>query len=616
MGPFRRALFALKPDETGRRWIFAAPDQLTSLVGPLSEGPARALGLVLVETPAKAARRPYHQQKLALVLANQRHFALEQAARGVAVRHVVDERGYAPALAEQARALGPLTVMEPAERELRQELSPLFAAGALKKVLHAGWLTKRAWFDESQGGPPYRMDAFYRTVRQQTGLLMERDKPVGGRYSFDGENRERWDGEPAAPPPPVFPSDPIKEEVRDLIARRFARHPGQVDLASLPATLADAEALWARALALLPSFGPFEDAMSSRSSGLFHSRLSALLNLHRLLPSRVVREAAGSGAPLQSREGFVRQILGWREFVRHVHDATDGLRALPAPRPGEGASARAASTTSVVKDPASPRTSAVAKGPAAGPSALSQPVLPAPGDGGYAAWSGKPWSREPSTPEGVRDAALSPFAPAGGACPSALEAHRPLPPAYWGTPSGLRCLDSVVQDVWREAWSAHIPRLMVLGNLATLLGVEPRALTDWFWVAYADAYDWVVEPNVLGMATFGAGEVMTTKPYLSGAAYLDKMSDYCGGCAFDPKSTCPVTPLYWNLLGENAERLAGNQRLSMPLSSLRKRDPALRARDAEVARVARERLGRGERLTPGDLPPAPAAKARVRRSER
>jgi deoxyribodipyrimidine photolyase-related protein len=390
----------------------------------------------------------------------------------------------------------------------------------------------------------------------------------------------------------VFPSDPIKEEVRDLIARHFSRHPGKVDLASLPATLADAEALWTRALALLPSFGPFEDAMSSRSSGLFHSRLSALLNLHRLLPSRVVREAAGSGAPLQSREGFVRQILGWREFVRHVHDATDGFRALPT-----------------------------------GP----QPVLPAPGDGGYAAWSGGPWSRKAAPSKAVRaPAATAPrkvkpreetslersltggFAPDGGACPSALEAHRPLPPAYWGAPSGLRCLDLVVADVWREAWSAHIPRLMVLGNLATLLGVEPRALTDWFWVAYADAYDWVVEPNVLGMATFGAGEVMTTKPYLSGAAYLDKMSDFCGGCAFDPKSTCPVTPLYWNLLGENEQRLAGNQRLSMPLASLRKRDPALRARDAEVARVARERLGRGERLTPEDLPPAPAAKGKAR----
>ena len=542
MGPFRQALAAFKPDERGRRWVFAAPDQLTAAVGPLAAGPSRELGLVVVETPAKAARRPYHQQKLALVLANQRHFALEQAGRGVAVRHLVDERGYAAALATQAKTLGPLTVMEPAERELRLELEPLFASGALQQAPHAGWLTRREWFDQSQRGPPWRMDAFYRAVRQETGLLMDaRGKPVGGRYSFDGENRERWVGEPAAPPPPSFPSDPIKQEVRDLIGRHYAKHPGQVDLASLPATLQDAEALWARALALLPSFGPFEDAMSVRSSGLFHSRLSALLNLHRLLPSRVVREAAASSAPLQSREGFVRQLLGWREFVRHVHVATDGFRRLPGLE--------------------------------------------------------------------VEDR--------GGARPSVLNAHLPLPPAYWGSTSGLHCLDVVVEGVWKEAWSAHIPRLMVLGNLATLLGVEPRELTDWFWVAYADAFDWVVEPNVLGMATFGAGEVMTTKPYLSGAAYIDKMSDYCGDCAFDPKRDCPITPLYWNRLGETEARLRGNQRLSMPLAAVRKRDAALRARDAEVARVVRERLGRGEAVSPADLPPVgPASKARAPRKKR
>jgi deoxyribodipyrimidine photolyase-related protein len=531
LGPFREALARHHLDEQGRRWIFAAPDQLTAQVGPLSQGPARELGLVLIETPAKAARRPYHQQKLALLLSNLRHFALEQAGRGVAVRHVVHAEGYAGALEQLSQELGQLTVMEPAERELRQELAPLFARGRLLQVPHAGWLTQRAWFEESQRGPPYRMDAFYRSVRQRTGLLMEGGKPLGGRYSFDGENRERWDGEPPAPPPPRFPWDPIKLEVRDLIARRFEKHPGRVDLDSLPATLADAEALWARAKALLPSFGPFEDAMSSRSTGLFHSRLSGLLNLHRLLPSRVVREAAASSAPLQSREGFVRQLLGWREFVRHVHEATDGFRKVPL-------------------------------------------------------------SKVPITPSGL-------------AAPSLLEAHRPLPPAYWGRRSGLRCLDLVVEDVWREAWCAHIPRLMVLGNLATLLGVSPRELTDWFWVAYSDAYDWVVEPNVLGMATFGAGEVMTTKPYVSGAAYIDKMSDFCGGCAFDPKSTCPVTPLYWNFLGENAARLAGNQRLSLPLASLQKRPAPLRARDAEVAKVVREKLARGEEVRPADLPAAP-----------
>ena len=101
-------------------------------------------------------------------------------------------------------------------------------------------------------------------------------------------------------------------------------------------------------------------------------------------------------------------------------------------------------------------------------------------------------------------------------------------------------LDRVVADVWRDGYSHHITRLMVLGNLATLLGVSPRELTDWFWVAYTDAYDWVVEPNVLAMATYGTGELMTTKPYVAGSAYIHRMSDYCRQCRFDPATDCPV----------------------------------------------------------------------------
>jgi len=217
----------------------------------------------------------------------------------------------------------------------------------------------------------------------------------------------------------------------------------------------------------------------------------------------------------------VRQILGWREFVRHVHEATDGLR-----RHG---------TTPIERN--------------------------------------------------------------------ALAGDFDLPPAFWpGRPSGLNCLDRVVADVWHEGYSHHITRLMVLGNLATLLGVVPEQLSHWFWIAYVDAYDWVVEPNVLAMATYGTGALMTTKPYVAGSAYLDKMSDCCEGCAFDPKTTCPITRLYWAFLARHAERLAGNQRLAMPLRSVGKRKAADRKRDAATFAHVREVLGRGERLRPNEDP--------------
>ena len=185
--------------------------------------------------------------------------------------------------------------------------------------------------------------------------------------------------------------------------------------------------------------------------------------------------------------------------------------------------------------------------------------------------------------------------------PTKLRATRPVPPAFWGETSGLACLDTVVRAVWDEAYGHHITRLMVLSNLATLLNLDPRELTDWFWVAYADAYDWVVEPNVLGMGTFAVGELFTTKPYVSGAAYIHKMSDYCGDCRFDPKKTCPITSLYWAFLGRNHVALEGNVRIAMPLRSQQKRKPAQQTRDARLYDVVSELLAAGEELTPDRL---------------
>ncbi len=550
---FAAALAERQPDPAGRRWLFVPYDQLSDGIGPLAREAPEELGIVLVENPWKAARRPYHRQKLALVLSNLRHFALEQAARGVAVRHLVARGPYREALAPLIAELGPLELMRPAERELRADLAPLVAGGGLVELAHEGWLTTPEDFRAAQpAGPPWRMDVFYRFVRRRSGVLMEGSRPVGGAFSFDAANRRPWPGEPPAPAPPAFRPDEVTLEVAELVERGFPDHPGAVDPASLPATRADAEALWAWARgSCLPSFGPFEDAMSRASSGLFHTRISGLLNLHRLLPATVVREAAELDVPLASKEGFIRQVLGWREFVHHAHETTDGFRVLPAGAP---------------------------------------PLAAVPGDGGWARWSGRPW---PAAGDG----------PDGGACPSFLDAARPLPPCFWpGRPSGLACLDRVVEEVWREGWSHHITRLMVLANLATLLAASPRELCDWFWVAYSDAYDWVVEPNVLAMGSFAVGPLMTTKPYVSGAAYLDRMSDYCAACAFEPRSSCPITPLYWAFLERSRDRLAANPRLRVILSASARRPAASRRRDRAVFEWASAELGGGGRLTPEAAP--------------
>lgn len=529
---FQRELARTNPPAGNRRWIFVAYDQLSDRIGPLARSAPDEAAIVLVEAPWKAALRPYHRQKLAFVLANLRHFALEQARRGVHVRHVVSRGAYADALRPIAEEVGGLVAMLPAERELRVDLAPLVERGLLEYDAHDGWLTNARDFEAACGrDAPFRMDAFYRHVRRSTGILMERGKPMGGRFSFDSENRERWDGEPAAPDPPRFEPDAITREVGELVATKYARHPGRLDLTTLPATLDDARTLrsWAKD-ACLEHFGPYEDAMSTRSRGLFHTRVSPLVNLHRILPRDLVDDALRAEIPLSSREGFVRQVLGWREFVHHVHRATDGFREHVA---------------------------------------VDVPRAHAPGDGGFERWSGTAWHTS-----GVMVGDY--------AAPNVLDATTPLPAAFWGAKSGLNCLDTVVRDVWEEGWSHHITRLMVLANIATLLDVDPRQLTDWFWVAYVDAYDWVVEPNVLGMGTFAVGDVMTTKPYVAGSAYIARMSDYCDGCRFTPEKDCPLKSLYWAFLDRHASQLAGNQRMLLPLRSLAKRSPTARAEDRRV----------------------------------
>jgi deoxyribodipyrimidine photolyase-related protein len=541
-----------EPDGSApRRWLIL-PDQLDrdAWRQRLSAG-AGAPGAVLVESREWLSRRPYHRQRVALVLLNVRAFAAELESDGVAVRVLRMARPMVDALREDVAAHGPLDVLEPAEREMRAELSPMIGSGQLRVHPDPRWLTRDSDFAAARGREGWRMDAFYRAVRRRTGLLMEDGEPVGGKLSFDVDNRARWDGIPAAPEPPRFARTPLREEVEREVASSFAAHPGRLDVEALPATHDDARTLWAWGVrACLPHFGPFEDAMSERSRGLFHTRISPVLNIGRIAPATLVADACASGAPIQSVEGFVRQVIGWREFVRHVHRATDGFRAPPGG---------------------------------------TVPVRAAPGDAGYARWAGRPWTPAGEAPPGVD----------GGAAPSHFgERRTPLPPAFWGTPSGLRCLDHAVASVWDEGWSHHITRLMVLGNLATLLDVDARELADWFWVAYMDAWDWVVEPNVLGMATYAAGGVMTTKPYVAGSAYIERMSDHCDACAFTPGGTCPITRLYWAFLSRNEETLRANPRLKLVMGSLRRRSAEERARDHEAFVHVRDVLVRGERLQP------------------
>ena len=441
--------------------------------------------------------------------------------------------------------------MTPAERELRLDLAQAVAQGLkLNMIEDTTWASTPADFLGTYGafkpGKSYVMDRFYRKMRQKTGMLMRGGKPVGGQFSYDPDNRNPYKNEVPVPPPPSFPPDAITEEVIAMVQATYGHHFGAIEGFDLPCSQADSDRLWAFFLEeLLPHFGRFEDAMRDDYLQLFHSKTSVSLNLGRLLALDLIRdvaEVADTGvASLASCEGFIRQLLGWREFMRHLHEQTDGYRLLRGHVPDE--------PRRVVQEVSPDRTSEAAAAYAAGEDLYA------------------------------------------GATPSALGAALPLPAVYWGVKSGLHCMDTVVAQVVEEGWSHHITRLMVLSNLANLCGFSPRELTDWFWFAYVDAYDWVVETNVLGMATFADGGLTATKPYVSGAAYINKMSNYCGHCRYDPRKSlgedsCPFTALYWTFIERNADVLQGNFRMRMPINTLRKKKPEelvqLRERAAEA----------------------------------
>ena len=360
-------------------------------------------------------------------------------------------------------------------------------------------------FPEIERDRPVVMERFYRAMRGHHGILLdEAGGPIGGQWNFDKDNRRPYPrGGLDPPPPPSFPPDEITRTVMDNVAGLDAI--GAVDGFDLPVTRREAlDALANFTTHRLGDFGAYEDAMSRDHGLLYHSLLSPLLNLGLLEPLETVRAAtdalAAGTAPLNSVEGFVRQVIGWGEFVYWNYH-----RLMP----------------------------------------------------------------------GVVDA-------------NHWDHRRPLPAFWWDGDIDMACLRSVITRVVTEGYSHHIERLMVLCNFAMLAGLDPGAVNEWFLSCYVDAYEWVVTPNVIGMGLNADGGVIATKPYVASANYINKMSDYCTGCSYDPKrrtgpGACPFNALYWDFLARNEARLRANPRSGPAVLGLRHIDEAERVTIAESA---------------------------------
>ncbi len=321
-------------------------------------------------------------------------------------------------------------------------------------------------------------------MRKKTGLLLDGDdKPVGGKWNYDAENREKLDGALFVPPRPKFTPDDITSDVLELVEARFGTHFGALTPFEWPATRDEAEkAADAFFAERIENFGAYQDAMVYGSDDLYHSMLSTSINIGLLDPLELCQRAEQAyhegRAPLNSVEGFIRQIIGWREYVRGFY-----------------------------------------------------------------------WY----------------FAPGLGEA-NELDAERPLPEFFWTGETDMRCLADCVRSTHANAHAHHIQRLMVLGNFCLLAGINPKDVQDWYLAVYADAFEWVEQPNVSGMILYADGGKLATKPYAASGNYINKMSDYCGDCRYKASKktgddACPFNALYWHFMDTHRDRLKSNHRI-------------------------------------------------------
>lgn len=487
-------------------------DQLSHGISSL-EGCQPADGIVLMaEVADEASYVPHHKQKLVLTFSAMRHFAQELRERGFRV----DYRPLAEGIASLTEAVvaavarhqpAEIIATEAAEHRVIAEQRRWQSVTGLPVTIRPDnrFLVAipdfLAWAD---GRKRLRMEDFYRWQRQQTGILMVGDQPLGNTWNYDGDNRKPLPKGLAPPEAPAFPPDAITRDVIAMVEQRFPDNFGTTRRFGWPVTRTQALAALQRFITeRLPLFGDYQDALSDTHETLFHSLLAPAINLGLLSPREAIDSAVAAlddGAPLNAVEGFVRQILGWREYVRGIYHL-------------------------------------------AGPDYMHR---------------------------------------------NALDATRPLPDFYWTAQSGMRCLDAAVEQTRDLAYAHHIQRLMVLGNFAMLAGVDPHQVHRWFLAVYADAYEWVEAPNVIGMSQFADNGLMASKPYAAGAAYINRMGDHCRQCRYrvatkSGPDACPFTYLYWDFLARHEEQLSSNQRLWTVYSSWRRMAPE---RQKEIRRDA------------------------------
>ncbi len=477
--------------------------------------------VVMIESLLELRRPRLHKRKIVLLLSVMRHFAADLERAGWTVDYYREQESVQAAFAQHVARFRPMHVRMMQQSEWGQTeawCAIARTAGLATDVTpHCNFISTPADFDALQKTPSSRvtLDIFYRRMRQTTGLLMDGTHPAGGAWNYDADNRKPPRAGLRFTPAPRFEPDAITADVIATVEQRFAAHPGLVGDFAIAVTYADASTLLEHfCTQRLRTFGPWQDAMLAGERTMSHSLLSAAINTGLLHPLEVCARAESAyrdgTAPLASVEGFIRQIIGWREYIWRVY------------------------------------------------------------------WKMMPAYRERN----------------------ALEANLPLPAFYWTGETNMSCMRDALAHVRETAYAHHILRLMVLGNFALIAGCDPVATNDWFWAMFIDGYDWVMVPNVIGMALHADGGYVGTKPYAASANYINTMSNYCGTCRYDRKAidtddACPFNALYWDFIARNEARFERNPRMSVIVRNWQRRAPTWQAAVREKAERTREALRSG-----------------------
>ena len=498
----RKVLLREMPEVRMSKLIFVPFDQLNMNYGALRDADLKTDHIVLIESQRMVSGRSWHKQRLQFLISSARHFADELISQGFKVTYLKSDTtvsGLSQVMAEYSKLK--LVCAKPNSYRMRENLIKLGA----EFVENDFFLTSEELFNMwAEKQKSFTMENFYRAQRRRLNILMSGDKPVGGEWNYDSENR--------LPPPKVH-------DWGNSLSFEY----DEIDL-TVKSELPDSawgelhDKVWGttRAQALkqmnhffenhFENFGPYEDAIPASSWTAHHSLLSPYLNNGLLHPSEIVKAALArfenGDISIASCEGFIRQIIGWREYINGMY-----------------------------------------------------------------------W-----------------YLGADYRNSNGLSANRKLLPLFTdSSKTEMNCLKSIVGTIEHYGWTHHIPRLMVLGNLALLTGTSPQEFLDWMREVFIDAADWVMVPNVIGMATHADNGVLMTKPYAAGGAYISKMGQFCKPCKYDPKKrtgadACPFTTLYWDFLDRNLEHFKNNHRMFQQINGLKRLDnlSEVRERATEV----------------------------------